>query len=144
MFIHFLIETDREWGRGRERGRHRIWSRLQALNWQHRARRGARTHELWDHDLSWSRTLNWLSHPGAWTTLSLEENVLISFGPPRRVCNLEHFLRTIISVFHCKANNVIELSSLDLRLQTFLAKCFALDVTEKVNLAVLGPETRCR
>ena len=40
-------------------------NRLQALSCQHRARRGARTHELWDHDLSLSRTLNRLSHPGA-------------------------------------------------------------------------------
>ena len=46
----FLRETETErdiehkWGRGRERGRHRIGSRLQALSCQHRARRGARTH----------------------------------------------------------------------------------------------------
>ena len=58
-------ETEREQGRSRERGRHRIWSRLQALSCQARARCGARTHELWDHDLSLSRTLNQLSHPGA-------------------------------------------------------------------------------
>ena len=31
---------------------------------QHRARCRARTHELWDHDLSQSRTPNRLSHPG--------------------------------------------------------------------------------
>ena len=58
-------ETECEWVRGREKGRHRIQSRLQAPSCQHRARRGARTHGLWDHDLSWSRTLNRLSHPGA-------------------------------------------------------------------------------
>ena len=58
-------ETEHEWGRGRERGRHRIWSRLQALSHQNRAQRGARTHGPWDHDLSQSRTLNRLSHPGA-------------------------------------------------------------------------------
>ena len=60
MFI-FETETERKWGRGRERGRPRIRSRLQAPSCLHRARRGARTHELWDHDLSWSRTLNLLS-----------------------------------------------------------------------------------
>ena len=49
---------------GAERGRHRICSRLQALSSQHRAQCGAWTHELQDHDLSQSRTLNWLSHPG--------------------------------------------------------------------------------
>ena len=57
-------ETECEWGRDRERGRHRIWSRLQALSCQHRARRGAQTHELWDNDLSWSLVLNQLSHSG--------------------------------------------------------------------------------
>ena len=39
-------------------------SRLQALSCQHRARRGARTHEPRDRDLSRSRPLNRLSHPG--------------------------------------------------------------------------------
>ena len=52
-------------GKGRERGRHRIRSRLQALSCQHRARCGAQTHGPRDHDLSRSWTLNWLSHPGA-------------------------------------------------------------------------------
>ena len=56
-------ECEQEWRR--ERGRHRIGSRLQALSCQPRARRGARTHRPWDHDLSRSRTLNWLSHPDA-------------------------------------------------------------------------------
>ena len=37
-------ETEHEWGRGRERGRHRIGNRLQALSHQPRARRGARAH----------------------------------------------------------------------------------------------------
>ena len=61
-----MREWDRsELGRGRERGVHRIQSRLQALSCQHRGRRGAWTHEPWDHDLSWSRMLTWLRHPGA-------------------------------------------------------------------------------
>ena len=66
MFL-FIFETEREHeqGRGRERGRHRIRSRLRALSRQHRTRRGARIHELRDHDLSQSWTLNQLSHPGA-------------------------------------------------------------------------------
>ena len=58
-------ETEHEQGRGRERGRHRIRSRLQAPSCRHRAPRGAQTHELRDHDLSQSRMLNRLSHPGA-------------------------------------------------------------------------------
>ena len=45
MFI-FERETEGEWEWGRERGRHRIGSRLQAPSCQHRARRGARTHGL--------------------------------------------------------------------------------------------------
>ena len=67
MFYLFLgqRETEHERGRGRERGRHRIGNRLQVPSCQHRARHGAQTHELWDHDLSWSQPLNWLSHPGA-------------------------------------------------------------------------------
>ena len=68
-------ESEREWGRGRERRRHRIRSRLQALSCQHRALSGAQTLIPWDHNLSWSRKLNWLSHPGAslkfWIILSL-------------------------------------------------------------------------
>ena len=72
MFIYtWESEKERknEQGKGRERererGRHRIWSRLQALSGQHRAQHGTRTHGPRDHDLSWSRTLNWLSHPDA-------------------------------------------------------------------------------
>ena len=57
-------ETEHERG-GSERGRHRIWNRLQALSCQHKAQRGARTHRLWDHDLSRSQMLNRPSHPGA-------------------------------------------------------------------------------
>ena len=58
-------ETEQQQGRGRDRGRRRIRSRLQAPSCQHRARHGAQTHGLGDHDLSQSQTLNWLSHPGA-------------------------------------------------------------------------------
>ena len=58
-------ESEREWARGRKRGRHGIRSRLWALSCQHRPGRGARTHELWDHDRSRSWTLNGLGHPGA-------------------------------------------------------------------------------
>ena len=58
-------ETEHEQGRGREGGSHRIRSRLQALNCQHRAQHRAWTHRLWDQDLSRSRTPNRLSHPGA-------------------------------------------------------------------------------
>ena len=51
-FIYFWeTETEHKWGRSKERGRHRIRSRLQALSCQHRAQCGARTHEARDHDL---------------------------------------------------------------------------------------------
>ena len=53
LFI-FGTERDRAWtGEGqRERGRHRIRNRLQALSHQPRARRGARTHGPRDRDLA--------------------------------------------------------------------------------------------
>ena len=45
-------ETEHERGRCRERRRHRIGNRLQALSHQPRARRGARTHGPRDRDLA--------------------------------------------------------------------------------------------
>ena len=55
MFIYFSErERERKWvreGKG-NRGRPRFQSRLQAPRCQHRVRRGAQTHELWDHDLN--------------------------------------------------------------------------------------------
>ena len=66
MFICFWErETECEQGRCRERGRHRIWSRLQSLSCHHRTWLRAQTHKPWDYDVSQSLTLNWLSHPGA-------------------------------------------------------------------------------
>ena len=60
-----LFLREHKQGRGRERGRQRIPSRLQALNCQHRTPRRTRTHEMRDHDLGQNRTLNQLSHPDA-------------------------------------------------------------------------------
>ena len=70
FFLTFIHPWERggawaEGRRGRERGRHRIRSRLQAPSCQHPAQCGAGTHQPWDHDLSWSQTLNRQSHPGA-------------------------------------------------------------------------------
>ena len=66
MFIYFWERQRQNTnGLGAERGRHRIRSRLQAPSRQHRARRRARTHEPWAHDLSRSQMFNRLSHPGA-------------------------------------------------------------------------------
>ena len=53
----------------------------QAPHCQHRARRGAQTHEPRDRDLSWSRTLNRLSHPGAPDFATILSGAL---------CSLEH------------------------------------------------------
>ena len=69
-FLIFLMliyswEIETEQGRGKERRRHRIWSRLWAPSCQHRAWRGTRTQKPWGRDLSRSRTPNPLSHPGA-------------------------------------------------------------------------------
>ena len=59
-----LRERESASGEGAEKG----WGAedlKQAPCWQQQAQRRARTHELQDHDLSGSRTLNWLSYPGA-------------------------------------------------------------------------------
>ena len=85
FFLRFYLflrqrETEYEQGRGRERRRDRIRSRFQALSCQHRARCGARTHGLRDHDLSGSRMLNRLSHPGA-PMMNLVLNVFIMRRP---------------------------------------------------------------
>ena len=58
-------ETERERGGADRGGGHRSRSRPQARSRQHRAQRGARTHEPGDPDLSRSPTLNPLSRPGA-------------------------------------------------------------------------------
>ena len=80
LFFFNVYFRDRERqsmsGGGSEGGRHRIRNRLEAPSCQHRARtepaqsphrarRGAQTHRPRDHDLSRSRPLNRLSHPGA-------------------------------------------------------------------------------
>ena len=65
LFI-FEKETQSTSRGGAEREREtQILKRLQAPSCQHRARRGARTHEPPDGDLSRTQTLNRLSHPGA-------------------------------------------------------------------------------
>ena len=88
MFI-FEKETESKQGRGdRERGGQRIWSRPQALSCQHRAWWEAQTHKMWDHDLSQSQMLNWLSHPGVpwpsvniwgWTSADFQSSIYSSF-----------------------------------------------------------------
>ena len=65
----YLREREQErarafkWGEAEREG-DRIRSKLQALSCQNRAPHGTQTHKLWDHDLSWSWTLNRQSHPG--------------------------------------------------------------------------------
>ena len=92
FFNVYFWERDRVWAGGgdreRERGRHRIWSRLQALSCQHRGRRGAQTHGPQDHDLRWSQTLNQLSHPGAPISCVL---LIFSFSPSPHHCCLSLF-----------------------------------------------------
>ena len=52
---------------------------LRALSGQHRAQRGAQTQEPGDHDLSWSQTLNRLSHPGVPLLLFYRKEETLSF-----------------------------------------------------------------
>ena len=89
----YLLLRDRERqsmsGRGAERETdthtHRIPSRLQAPSCQHRARRGARTHEPRDRDLSRSQTLHRRSHPGAleveWLLFKVGQKILTNRYP---------------------------------------------------------------
>ena len=94
-------ETEHERGRVRERGRHRIRSRLQALSCQHRAQRRARTHELRDHDLSRSRTLNQLSHLGAPNSSFYEKwNLKTRLRHPLSY----HYIRTSVKVVFQPSN----------------------------------------
>ena len=61
-FYLFLREREREKVEEGQRGQG-TEDLKQALCWQQRAQCQARTHKPWDHDLSWSQTLNWLSPP---------------------------------------------------------------------------------
>ena len=63
MFIYFWEKDRAQAGEGREKGRHRMRSGLQALSCQHTVQHGAWTHKQWDHDLSQSQTLNWAPQP---------------------------------------------------------------------------------
>ena len=74
--------TSREGQREREGNTElKASSGLQAPPCQHKARHRAQTHKLWDHDLSWSRMLNWLSHPGA-----LEMKLFLVFSGLHEEC----------------------------------------------------------
>ena len=75
FFLCFIYFWDRERqsisGRGAEREREtQNLKQAPGSELQHRAWRRARTHVLCDHDVSWSQTLNQLSHPGAPTNIS--------------------------------------------------------------------------
>ena len=59
------------WEVGKEQRERETEDFRQALCWQLRVWFRAQTHELWDHDLSWSETLNWLSQPGPQEKLPL-------------------------------------------------------------------------
>ena len=138
MFIYFWDRERQSMNEeGSERGRHRIWSRLRALSCQHRAQHGARTHEVWDIDLSQSRMLNWQSHPGA-------PNIIISlkFGGNQILCSLKtsrflmncfshlefwvsgiiiNYVLSIVKTLVCTCRGVLGLLSWILRMP---ARCF--------------------
>ena len=66
MFIYFWEtgkKKDKSWAGEEQREGDRIRSRLQALSCQHRSQHRAGTHQLWDHDLNWSRLTNPPRHP---------------------------------------------------------------------------------
>ena len=91
----FSRETEPEQRRGRESGRHKTQSKLQALSYQHRAWCGAWTHELWEHDLNWSQTLNWQSSRRPKPTLLLTLHFLPNNG------HLPLVLRTLVPHWDC-------------------------------------------
>ena len=92
-------ETEHEQGRGRERGRHRIWNGLRALSCQHRAQRGAQTHGPWDHDLSGSRPLNRLKHPGTPVISNLNIKNNLKLREVRKLAQ-SHIASKLQSGFH--------------------------------------------
>ena len=66
--VYFFLrdrDRDRPWAGERQKGRHRIWNRLQALSCHHRAQRGARTHGP-RYDLSQSQMLSSYSSDTTW------------------------------------------------------------------------------
>ena len=81
-------ETEHEPGRSRERGRHRIQSRLRAPSCQHRARQGARSHEPRDHDRRQSWTLNRLGHPGTPPVIPIQSQAWLVARPRKDVPHL--------------------------------------------------------
>ena len=96
VYFIFEKETKCEWGKDRERRRDRIRSRFLAPRCHHRAWRGARTHEPGDRDLSSSRTLNWLSHPGALGNLLL---ILLSKLSGLMFLKLKIWIKRILSAW---------------------------------------------
>ena len=83
----------------RDRRRHRVWSRLQALSSQHRVWHRAQTHKLWDHDMSQSQTPNWLSHPGTPHLLFLKHLL-----KGRRFLGLSLGMETLACTFYSTNN----------------------------------------
>ena len=84
----------------RDRRRHGVWSSLQALSSQHRARHRAQTHKLWDHDMSQSQTPNWLSHPGTPHLLFLKHLL-----KGRRFLGLSLGMETLACTFYSTNNH---------------------------------------
>ena len=76
----FLRDRDRTWAGEGQREGETIWSRLQVLSCQQRALHMAWTHKPWDQDLSWSWSLNWLSHPGTPVRLLLISSRIVQTG----------------------------------------------------------------
>ena len=82
FFNVYLFLRECKLGRGKERGRE---DPKQALHWQQCAQRGAWTHKPRDDDLSWSQTLNWLSHPGVSRDMPLNHFIFLAQnGHPER------------------------------------------------------------
>ena len=105
-------ETECKQGRGRERGRQRIWNRLQALSYQHRAWRRAQTHKLWYHGLSRSQMLNQLRHPGTREDHYFQSLLVKFLSPPWEGChNSKSWVYlTFITMYEHKAKEISRFS----------------------------------
>ena len=78
----FLRERKTEYEQGGEKEKEtQNLKQAPSLSCQPRAQRGARTSEPWDHDLSWSQTLNQLSHPGVPESMLFSANMSIHTFP---------------------------------------------------------------
>ena len=78
-FLFIYLEREHEQGRGRERGRERSPSRLHTVSMETNVGLKLTKHEIMTWAEAKSRTVNWLSHPGAPKPIFLKSFLLSLF-----------------------------------------------------------------